>query len=374
MTSGASSDSSRVPVVSDVVGMAGPAQIASALREHALFFALIIGYIGVGVAARLPGVLPLRAGDLWQSLFLQIAVVAGLTVVGLTAIVYRLRVRTPDGERIGGLAGWRAGWHLARQGSLSTWRLAGLVLVLFAVSLFGRAFVSWKSAIPAFHPFSWDVRLGALDRWLHGGTDPWVLLHPVLGHRAITRLLDLSYLVWHVVLIGFVLWQAWSPRRRVRMQFLLTFVLSWIVLGTITAIGLSSAGPCYYGRVTGLPDPYLPLLQYLQALSATTPLTALEAQEWLWVTYITNAPGIGISAMPSMHVAIPVLYVLTTWRIDRRLCAIFGVFAVLMLLGSIHLGWHYAVDGYVSILGVCVLWAASGRYLSFRLPDDNARS
>jgi len=37
-----------------------------------------------------------------------------------------------------------------------------------------------------------------------------------------------------------------------------------------------------------------------------------------------------------------------------------GVFAVLILLGSVMLGWHYAIDGYAGALGVLALWWFSG--------------
>jgi hypothetical protein len=40
---------------------------------------------------------------------------------------------------------------------------------------------------------------------------------------------------------------------------------------------------------------------------------------------------------------------------------LFFVFLVLMLLGSIHLGWHYAIDGYAGIAGAVAMWWACGR-------------
>ena len=37
--------------------------------------------------------------------------------------------------------------------------------------------------------------------------------------------------------------------------------------------------------------------------------------------------------------------------------------SVVILTGSVHLGWHYAVDGYVSAAAVLLLWVASGPVL-----------
>ena len=39
---------------------------------------------------------------------------------------------------------------------------------------------------------------------------------------------------------------------------------------------------------------------------------------------------------------------------------LFALYGLIILLGSVHLGWHYAVDGYVSILAVPMLWWLSG--------------
>jgi hypothetical protein len=42
---------------------------------------------------------------------------------------------------------------------------------------------------------------------------------------------------------------------------------------------------------------------------------------------------------------------------------IFGAFLLVILIGSVHLGWHYAIDGYVGIIGTLILWWACGRLL-----------
>ncbi|WP_119301036.1 phosphatase PAP2 family protein [Dongia deserti] len=72
--------------------------------------------------------------------------------------------------------------------------------------------------------------------------------------------------------------------------------------------------------------------------------------------------GLGISAAPSMHVA-------STWLIARMLQTYYGrwppspvaAFLGVILIGSVHLGWHYALDGYVSIAAAWAPWRFTGR-------------
>ena len=333
--------------------------IRHVFREHAVFLGLIAIYVGAGLALGITHVTPRSVGDFSQSLLLQLSLVLGAGVVVTTLVRARLRVRAPDGSRVSGRRGWTEAWRTERRGPLGTQRLGGFLLVLVALPVFARAFIGWKAAIPTFNPFSWDPQLAAWDAALHGGIQPWEILQPLLGRLPVTRLLDAVYLMWHLVLIAVVVWQAWSPDRGARMQFFLAFVLAWILLGTGLATALSSAGPCYFAQVTGGPDPYAGLFDYLHSVDRRVPLGNLRAQEWLWANYQSGVENVSISAMPSMHVALPLLYVLAARR-RPALAFGFALYAVLILVASVHLGWHYALDGYVSLLAVLVLWWVAG--------------
>jgi hypothetical protein len=64
--------------------------------------------------------------------------------------------------------------------------------------------------------------------------------------------------------------------------------------------------------------------------------------------------------MPSVHVGIGAWVGFGLWRTRLRIAGL--LFAILTLLGSVRLGWHYAIDGYVSIAIVAVLWWLVGRF------------
>jgi PAP2 superfamily protein len=131
------------------------------------------------------------------------------------------------------------------------------------------------------------------------------------------------------------------------------------VLGTI----FSSVGPAFYGRLLGETDPYLPLMTYLREMSQLVPLWAIDTQDALWQSYISGHGMIaGISAMPSMHVGSSVLLALVTFAAgNRRLGWCLAVFAGIIFLGSIHLAWHYAIDGYAGVAVALFGWHVAGR-------------
>jgi hypothetical protein len=246
-------------------------------------------------------------------------------------------------------------------------RLLGGLLMILVLQVFFSVFTSMKAMIPAINPFAWDTTFAAADRVLHGGIDPWALMQPLLGYPAVTTVINFLYQCWLFVLYGVMVWQAFSLRdQRLRLQFFITLLLQWALLGTFAATVFSSAGPVYFGRVTGLADPFQALLSYLQAASEVSPVWALELQERLWSTYARDGDqlGKGISAMPSIHVAAAVLFALTVRRVSRALGIVFTAYAVAVMIGSVHLAWHYALDGYVSIVLTYLLWRAAGWWVA----------
>jgi hypothetical protein len=272
-------------------------------------------------------------------------------------------------------------WGMIRRGrslrSARTWRDAlgrffepsrtlAFVLVLFVLPPFMSVFTSFKASIPGVHPFRFDVAFMEIDRVLHLGQHPWVLLHGVLGSPPVTAFVDLTYSLWFAVVWLTVIWQVWhgSYFSGARSQFLLSLAACWIVIGVGFATLLSSAGPVYYGAVTGAMDPFAALVDYLHLVDASRPLKAVWIQNVLWENYVApgaNQFGEGISAMPSMHVSMAVIMALAGFRVNRAVGWAYTAFALLILVGSVHLAWHYAIDGYLAAALTVAVWWASGR-------------
>jgi hypothetical protein len=156
---------------------------------------------------------------------------------------------------------------------------------------------------------------------------------------------------------------ACHPQKNLRLRFFLSLAGCWILIGNILAALLASAGPCYFTQATGsVIDPYIPLFDYLRSVPG---VDALHIQTSLWKAFEAGyfMPLGGISAMPSMHVSIAVLLALLYFRIHRWLGWAATGFAIIIMVGSVHLGWHYAADGYLSAALTIVMWKGFGRAL-----------
>ena len=70
----------------------------------------------------------------------------------------------------------------------------------------------------------------------------------------------------------------------------------------------------------------------------------------------------GISAMPSLHNAIAVLYALIAFRIGKAIGIFMSLYAAIIFVGSVHLGWHYAVDGIIAAIAMYAIWKAVDIY------------
>lgn len=239
-------------------------------------------------------------------------------------------------------------------------------ITIAALLPFISAFTLFKSSISQINPFSWDATFAELDWLLHGGRHPWEWLHPLLGTPFVTSALNHAYHTWFFVLFAVVFHQAFQCKDLLlRMRFFITFLLLWAVIGSAAAVLFSSAGPVYYEKLLGESDAYGALFNYLYEADKQFPVLALQVQENLWETYQNGGieQGAGISAMPSMHLAMATLFVLLARHYGKLAYGAAAIFLVTIFLGSVHLGWHYAVDGYVAAFMTWLIWRLVGRYL-----------
>jgi len=244
---------------------------------------------------------------------------------------------------------------------------AGTLLPILVLPLLMGSFGTLKMLMPLARPFAWDDWLAAADRMLFFGYQPWQFTHAVFGGAQLTQWIDYSYSLWVALLFTAVLFYALLARRYDRARFFLSFGAAWLLIGVAGAYLFASAGPCYAALVGAQSAPeFAPLMEKLKAMHEGG--ARLEAYEWqsvLWKHHAAQRYGfaMGISAMPSMHNAITVLYALSLAAAARPVRLAAWGFVALIFIGSIHLGWHYAVDGVAAGLMMWGIWLGAGAFL-----------
>ncbi len=234
---------------------------------------------------------------------------------------------------------------------------AAVTLLVFCIGI--TAFSTFKHHLPAWVPFFADRPLADLDEALHFG-QPWRWAHDVAPEGAGAVLAVLYGPVWFAQFFGFVVLAAFLTRDALRARYLIALVGTLVLLGTLGRIAGASAGPIFYDRMQDSSR----FADLAAALSATRHGQAmLAASDYLYASYRSDSAvfGSGISAMPSIHVALAVLNALFLRALNPRLAPVGVAFAAMILFGSVYFGWHYALDGYASIIGVALIWYGAGR-------------
>lgn len=222
--------------------------------------------------------------------------------------------------------------------------LAPVVVGISLVALQIGALNWTKSMIPLVTTFWADELLASADRVLFRA-DPWIFLHfmPV-------PLIDELYSAWAPIKFITILVIMFLPSSPLKARALAAYFLT-MFFGLIGQYTLPSAGPIFYERL-GLGDNFSAI--------PVPPITQL-ASDYLWQAYIKGGGdvGTGISAFPSMHVAIALWIALSVQSFNQRMGYIAHTYFAVICFGSVYLGWHYAMDGIGgSFIAMAAWWIA----------------
>jgi hypothetical protein len=284
----------------------------------------------------------MRVGFHYSIPFAAYAITAAtiVTVAAAIAVVARLFVYARQKES-----------HPTRRLIAEAPAFAGFAVGVVLVALEMGVLTWTKIMLPIASPFWADPILANIDHAIFHA-EPWRVANYLFGWAA--PLIDKAYVTWVFFKFGTLVLLLVLPESRRKARAL----LSYFILMATVALGqylLSSAGPVLYAQM-GFGDRYaaLPIHPWVEA-----------GRSYLWQDYLRGGGriGTGISAMPSLHVAIALWLALVARAYVRRLSPIaFGYFGMI-LIGSVLLGWHYAVDGIAAVAIAFIAWYAAA------LPD-----
>jgi hypothetical protein len=236
---------------------------------------------------------------------------------------------------------------------------------------------SQKSLIPYLNPFKWDPVFAEWDRVLHFNHYPFqvvVSFVESMGAWA-PEGLALFYMAWFFIMGGTCFYCLFIDSSFYRhMRFIWAYLLSWVILGSFCAVLFSSVGPIFFRDF--YPHPPDLYRQFADHFDDATGFLKIVFDTKQWLLRMARNDLIldlnAISAMPSLHVGIAWLLVLYWGTVNRWVMILAAIFFLMIFLGSIYFGFHYAIDSYFSMIGISLIWWGSGK-LVHRLHPRHVR-
>jgi membrane-associated phospholipid phosphatase len=230
---------------------------------------------------------------------------------------------------------------------------------LLGFPLYMAAYSAVKSGIGPITGFNFDPLFTNVDAAIFG-EDAWKPVHAIIGPFA--SVVDFLYFNLWVSMLFYAtpLAAAFASRERAAV-LIVARTATWFVGGVILAYALNSTGPIFVHLVD--PDLGTRFAPLRSALLNELPDGAMFVRVPAYLEYVTRSgsgafgPGGGISAMPSMHVAQAVLYVMFARRTKLLWPSV--AFALIIYLGSVYSGLHYAIDGIVAGALAVLCWKLS---------------
>jgi hypothetical protein len=254
-------------------------------------------------------------------------------------------------------------WQRWRRFVLSPVFFLEFAVAMVVVNATIMVFVNLKQFIPALNERLYDSPLWRLDNWLHFGFEPAVVATELAAQYGLLPWLDRAYLLFYPAQVAVpLLFLVAKPLRPLRGRFFFAFCLLWM-LGGLVYVLWPTLGPVYYRASRFVWLDQAPYAQYVQNL-----LMQDYVRFRTDPSYYTVKLYQGVAALPSLHVGVLALFAIATWR-WRALAIVLWLLTAVTFVGSLALGWHYAVDGYAGLLLAALTWLVAGRVVDLEADD-----
>jgi hypothetical protein len=230
------------------------------------------------------------------------------------------------------------------------WKNIFLTLrVLICIELVFTCYTTLKQAIPFINSNIFDQQLLLIDRIVHFGASPSTFISDTAHFKLFNNLLDKFYYYWFpakILILSYFLIHTSNTKKQI---FLSSYFLIWVI-GAFLGLAFPSLGPFTLAQTT------LPATDMEFSLATQNILLNIYHAK-LPITFSGNGNmffGFGLMAFPSLHVTACILYFYFLKDENEILKYLSLIFLIIIFLGSIYSGWHYAIDGYFGILIVFI--------------------
>ena len=254
-------------------------------------------------------------------------------------------------------------WQRCRRFVLSPTFFLEFAVAMVVVNATIMVFVNLKQFLPMLNPRLYDSQLWRLDSWLHFGFDPAVVATEAAAEHGLLPWFDRAYLLFYPAQVAVpLLFLVAKPLRPLRGRFFFAFCLLWMLGGLVYALW-PTLGPVYYraSRFVWLDE--APYAQYIQDT-----LMRDYVRFRVDPSFYTVKLYQGVAALPSLHVGVLALFAIATWR-WRLLSVVLWLLTAVTFVGSLALGWHYAVDGYAGLLLAALVWLVARHAVDLEADD-----
>ena len=238
-----------------------------------------------------------------------------------------------------------------------------IIIVCISISL--ASFCALKLFIPIITPYSWDPLLIRTDFFLMFKHHPWLVLKNKFALSDIPKKVAIfGYVSWFIVNYLVMWWQIVSSNIFARNQFLISWVATWLFMGIVVATIFSSVGPCFYNSFYHDTPEFINIMH--ESLYNSNKINYFYLIKSSLLNNYQNKqfiPGTGISAFPSLHVAIATINCIAISKKLPKLYLVSVIYILLVTFSCVYSGLHYLIDCIAGALGAVIIWYVVGKVL-----------